>query len=184
MNKKTLKVVGLLAFATFLLTACSTRTVRGSGDLISETRAVSNFDRVNLNGSGEVIITQGEEESLVVETDDNIMEYVTTQVRGGTLELGFDSTKVMNIDPTQLTFTLHLKELAGLDIDGSGKYIADDLYSDTADIKLDGSGRVTVWVAESLDARVNGSGSVSYYGTPTVNSTGSGSGTLNSLGEK
>ncbi|MEZ4663689.1 MAG: DUF2807 domain-containing protein [Caldilineaceae bacterium] len=37
---------------------------------------------MELSGSGDVILTQGETKSLTVETDDNIMQYVTTNVRG------------------------------------------------------------------------------------------------------
>ena len=243
MSTKILKVVSMFVFVVFLVTACSTRTVRGSGDLISEAREVSNFDRVNLSGLGEVLITQSGQESLVVETDDNLMEYIMTDVRGGTLMLGIDPTKVMLIDPTQLMFTLQVKDLEGLDISGSGsikaesietdsldvgvsgsgnalidsciagevavdisgsgvvelageaaqqrvdisgsgKYVAGDLYSDTADVKISGSGDVTLWVDESLDARLSGSSSLNYYGQPTVNSSGSGSSTVKSLGEK
>ena len=74
--------------------------------MVSESRDVSGFDRVSLSGSGEVIITQSGEESLSVETDDNIMQYVKTEVRGGTLYLDIDAQGVAVLSPTRLTFTL------------------------------------------------------------------------------
>ena len=40
------------------------RTIKGSGNVVTEERTVSGFDRVALSGFGKVIITQGEEESL------------------------------------------------------------------------------------------------------------------------
>ena len=45
-------------------------TVRGSGNVVTEEREVSGFERVALSGVGQVIVTQGEEEALTVETDD------------------------------------------------------------------------------------------------------------------
>jgi DNA-binding NarL/FixJ family response regulator len=42
--------------AILAITACNVRTVRGSGDLITETRDVSGFDSISLSGSGEVIL--------------------------------------------------------------------------------------------------------------------------------
>ena len=71
------------------------RTIKGSGNVVTEERDVSGFDRVALSGFGEVIITQGDKESLTVETDDNLMRYIETKVRGGTLELGFTDDDIL-----------------------------------------------------------------------------------------
>ncbi len=71
-----------------------------------------------------------------------------------------------------------------IDISGSGEYRAGDLQSETAKIKISGSGDVTLWVIESLDANVSGSGSVNYYGHPQTSLSSSGSGKIKSLGEK
>lgn len=38
--------------------------VTGSGEIVTETRTVSNFDEVNLDGSGSVFITGGETRSI------------------------------------------------------------------------------------------------------------------------
>ena len=46
--------------------------VRGSGDIETEERDVSGFDEVYLSGIGNLIVTQGEEESLVIEADDKL----------------------------------------------------------------------------------------------------------------
>lgn len=169
MNTNTLKIVGLFAFILFMLTACSTRIVRGSGNLISDTRTISNFDRINLNGSGKVIIIQGEEESLLVETDDNIMEYVTTEIHGSTLELDFDFTRVMTIDPTQITFTLHVKDLAGLNVSGSGDIIAQSIETDNLDVDVSSSGSVRIdsCTAGEVTVKINGSGQVEMAGEAT-----------------
>ena len=40
--------------------------LRGSGNIVTETRGVSDFDRVSMTGSGRVIITQSDVESLTV----------------------------------------------------------------------------------------------------------------------
>ena len=88
MNTKNLKVFGLLTIGLLFITACGLGTIQGSGDVITESRDVSGFDSVSLSGIGRVIITQGDDESLTIETDDNLMKYITSEVRDGTLELG------------------------------------------------------------------------------------------------
>lgn len=162
MSKRSLSVIGLLAILIVLLSACNLAGLRGSGDLITETRNVSNFDRISLSGSGNVIITQNGEESLVVETDDNIMEYVTTEVRGGTLELGFSSARAGGISPTRLTFTLSVDNLEGLTVSGSGDIEAEGIETDSLEINVSGSGdiRVDSLTADLVEAQISGSGEI------------------------
>ena len=77
MNKKILVVLIMLSLATFACSAVTfninpPQTVRGSGNVVSETRAVSGFSALSLEGSGDVDVTFGNSESAVVEADDNI----------------------------------------------------------------------------------------------------------------
>ena len=70
----------LIALFTLMIvsSACNVtsifiRTIDGSGNIVTESREVRGFDRVNLSGFGEVIIEVGDEESLTISTDDNII---------------------------------------------------------------------------------------------------------------
>ena len=76
MSTSIVTVIAVLAIGISLVGAKTIDRVKGSGKLITESREVREFDRIVLNGSGEVVITQGDEESLSVETDDNIMPYI------------------------------------------------------------------------------------------------------------
>lgn len=75
-----------MTLTALLFTACLGK--RGSGNLITEEREVSDFDRVELASDGELMLTQGGSESLIIEAEDNVMSYITSEVRGGTLVLG------------------------------------------------------------------------------------------------
>ncbi len=153
-----------LILIVLLLGACGLRGVRGSGDLVTESRNVSGFDRIAVSGSGEVIITQDGTESLTVETDDNVIEYITTEVKGRTLELGFKDTVLAW--PTRLTFNLHLKDLAGLDISGSGDMEAESIETDRLEIRTSGSGDVQIesLTAGDVEIRISGSGDIELAG--------------------
>ena len=85
MCKKRILLVLLLLGTIFVVTACGATIIKGSGNLITETRQVSNFDSIDLSGSGEVIVTQGGSESLTIETDDNVMEHVKAEVVGAAI---------------------------------------------------------------------------------------------------
>src|SRR5690242_12646963 len=55
-------------------------TVHGSGNVVTEARPVSGFDRVSVSGAGQLKVTQGDAESLTIETDDNLLPYIRSEV--------------------------------------------------------------------------------------------------------
>jgi len=169
MNTRIGRAVGLLAIVILLISACGIGIIRGSGNLVTESRNVSDFDRVDLSGSGEVVIIQGEEESLTVEADDNIMPYVTTEVRGGTLQLALDAEGARSISPTRLRFTVGVKDLAGLEVSGSGSATSTGIDTERLDIDVSGSGdvRIDSLAAEAVGVQLSGSGDVELRGEVT-----------------
>ncbi|KAF0109076.1 MAG: hypothetical protein FD146_120 [Anaerolineaceae bacterium] len=226
-----------------LVSACGVAPVFGSGKVVTETRDVSGFDKVSVSGGGELVIIQDGTESVTVETDDNLMQYVVAEVRGGTLNLYLDNDGMSNFQPTRLVFTVHVKNLTGvttsgawdftaaeietdnLDISvsgtgsvdigmltannltvtfggagemdaagqvtsqsvtigGTGEYRAADLKSETAEVKISGTGEATLWVTDSLTVDISGAGSVQYYGSPQTNINTSGAGDVQRLGDK
>ena len=73
------------------LTACQTvfnttiEAIRGSGNVITAPRSVSGFSSIQVNLGAELVLTQGNGESLNVEADDNLMPYILTDVHNGKL---------------------------------------------------------------------------------------------------
>lgn len=73
-------VVSAAAAVTCLaLGACDELGVgtRGSGTVITESRDLSDFNEVVLQGSGEVVVTVDGTEALTIEAEDNIMPLLT-----------------------------------------------------------------------------------------------------------
>ncbi len=165
MCKKRLLLVLLLLVAILSVTACDANFVRGSGDLITETRDVSNFDSIALSGSGEVVISQGGGESLTIETDDNVMEHVKAEVVGGTLELGFEEGFNL-VDYTRLIFTVGVDDLTSLSISGSGDIESDEIETDRLEATVTGSGDIQIGTltADEVKARITGSGDMDLTG--------------------
>jgi hypothetical protein len=135
--------------------------IRGSGNVIAETRLVNDFNRVSLTGVGDVIITQGERESLVVETDDNIMRYIKSEVRNGTLVLGFADEVRSNeykLDPSEIRFNLMVKEISGLDVSGVGYIQIMSYYAGELELQITGVADIvgTSLNMESLEIVING----------------------------
>jgi hypothetical protein len=72
-----------------LATPTSIPTIVGSGNVASQSRAVSGFVAVTVTAPLRVVLEQAESESLVVTADDNVIPVVQSEVRDGRLFLGF-----------------------------------------------------------------------------------------------
>ena len=175
--KRNLLILSLVT-AAFALSACSitvTRNpdadltiTRGSGTLTSETRQVSDFDAVQIDGFGKLIITQGETESLKIEAEDNILPHITSQVKGKTLYLGLDNNRWQSsFFPTEsVTFYLTVKNLQSIDLSGAAEIQMDALHTDNMKLNVSGAGNVEIKAlnAESLKVSYSGAGKCSLGG--------------------
>jgi hypothetical protein len=164
-----MKLKILIASFVILLasTACGVsfhlgdNAINGSGNRVTETREVSGFDEVLLAGSGELYLEQGAEESLTVTADDNIMQYLKTDVEGDTLVLGFKDNVNVSLR-TPVVFKLTVRDLTSVTLAGSGKVVAQPLDTTKLTINLPGSGEMRFEKVEtgSLHATIAGSGTI------------------------
>jgi hypothetical protein len=86
-----MKKIALFSLVIFLFASgCREITgprVRGSGNIITENRNETGFNRIDVSGAIDVFIKQDSTTSVKVEADDNIMEYVIVNTSGSTLEI-------------------------------------------------------------------------------------------------
>jgi len=173
MNTKNLKVICLLIIGLFLITACGLSTIQdsldvitGSGNVITESRQVSGFNGVSHIGIGRVIITQGDTESLTIKADDNLMKYITSEVKNDTLELGFDEN--VRFDSTSsITFTVGAIGIAEIGSTGTGSIELDELGTKNLHILKTGTGSISIGSLTATDLVVNadGTGKIEIAGT-------------------
>lgn len=151
-----------------LVTACNTRVIRGSGEVVTETREVSGFDGISLSGSGEVVIIQNGNESLTIETDDNVMEHIEARVENGELKIGVESGFSI-LSTTRLIFTVEVDDLKNVAISGSGDIESESIETDYLGAKISGSGDVQIsdLTAVEVYISISGSGEVDLAGKAT-----------------
>lgn len=134
------------------------RGIKGSGDLITEERDVKSFKRIESNGAADIYVTVGEELSVKVTFDDNIIDLIETEVRGKTLKIGsrenYSSRRTCKIEIT-------VPELERVYLRGSGDIFVERLDSEFFEFKLSGSGSlVAEGSTDELDLRLSGSGEI------------------------
>lgn len=162
--------VSLLVLSVLLMTACmpgpaifgGRHVVQGSGYVVAEARPVSGFDRVSLHDIGLVLLNQGDQEALTVETDDNLLPFVRTEVRDGTLVLSFgdESGKTSLHTSHGIKYYLTVQDIVGLELADSGNLQAASLNVDHLEVVVRDSGDLEVdsLKAKTLEARISDSG--------------------------
>jgi hypothetical protein len=180
MRKSFIQMLAISAVG-LLLAACVTwsggSAVKGSGKVVSEVRNVSGFERVSVSGSGLLSIVQGDQESLTIEADDNLLPLIKSYVAGGTLRIGPEN---VNLNPSrQIHYSLQLKSLKELELSGSLEAEAPSLQTDHLLVSISGSGKVQLprLTANDLEVRVSGAGDIQIGGKvthQTIDISGSG----------
>lgn len=172
-----------LLVLVFALSACQFNApegLTGSGKLVSQTFDVRAFDQVNLRTSGVLYINQGDDFSLTVEADDNILPILKVDVENGVLTLR-TSAEVTSLQSETIVYRVTLPEMRAIDLSGSADVRVEDFKAEALKINLSGSGDVTIknLDAASLSVRISGSGLVEVAGaTQALDVLVSGSGDL------
>ena len=186
MKSKKIFLITALLLLSLVLMACSIpviKVVKGSNVMATESRDVGNFDAIQLDGAGKLVITQGETMALQIEAEDNILPYLESSVVGNTLELGFqDHFWQRTLLPTEtITYSLVVTDLNALTFNGAGDLEMNQLATDELSIVVNGAGQVQIndLTANSLKIQINGTGDVSVAGEVTTQAIGiDGAGTV------
>lgn len=146
-----------------LLHGCSMFCEKGSGNVIRKEFDVTAFSELDIQDIGTVYISQGDNCSMTIETDDNIMEMVEAKVKGDELKISTGSC-VENL--TKFDIYITLRELKELEISGSVEVFGKTMIeTGKLEILADGSGDIILDIdAEELETEISGSGKVRLKG--------------------
>jgi hypothetical protein len=150
--------------------------------MITETRDVRDFDEVLVQGRGDLILEQGDVESVAIEADAAVMPHVKAAVEGRRLVLGLEHWWDSLLFPlAPLRFRVSAVTVKRVTISGSGTVKAEGLRSDDLRLDISGSGdmafpqltagAVSLGIsgggkmmvsgeAESVAVRISGSGNI------------------------
>jgi len=140
---------------------------RGSGNVITQTREVSGFEAVNLEYPAQVLIKQGNRESLKIEAEDNLLPNLKTRVRNGTLEIFYKRENGKHVNPTKtVRITIVVKDLTDVEFTSAGELIIEKLDTDKLDVSLSGAGNLKFddIQVKALHVSLSGAGSVTASG--------------------
>lgn len=138
--------------------------VEGNGPTITQELILDDFTKIKLKISADVYLSQGSEQKVEVEGQQNIIHQLDLDVNGETWEIEFDDC-VRNHDG--LKIYIIIPEIKELNISGSGEiYSENDLAVGDLRLRISGSGDMDLSISEStgIDTKISGSGEIKLQG--------------------
>ena len=182
-------LVLLVPLVLMTVTACGfygVDRVKGSGNLVTETREVGPFTRIDVGGGANVQLTVDPNltQSVSVTYDDNVIEFIFTEVSGDTLIIdtrgSFSTTGGHGRLVTVITDRIDVIEASGgADVTGHG--VTDsywlrasggsdvdlvDLLASSVEIDASGGSQASVFASESITGEASGAADVEIFGSP------------------
>ncbi len=161
---KTARTLLIALIVPVLFTSC--QKINGKGDVISESRTVTGYHGIGLSTDASVYLTSGDEYSLEVLAQENLMPYIQTVIENGILVIKFKNGVHMgHHEPISVYITA--PGISSLAVSGSGKIdVTNDWMGSSMELTISGSGdiRLGYVTCNTLRATISGSGNISAQG--------------------
>ena len=146
----------------------SKNKVKGNGTITTKTVAITPYNHLNVVGSMDITLVEGDETSITVTTDENVHEYVEITSGGGVLKISLKNVTSLSTKKG-IKITVPFRDLNEVSLVGSGDIQSDKrINADIFMVSLTGSGDITLEInSQQIDAKLTGSGDVSLKGTAT-----------------
>ncbi len=181
-----MKKTAILSLVVVFTISCSAqwgKGIKGNGNTVSIDRSVGVYDGIAVSGWFDVDLVDGKEGELTLEGEDNLLEYIITEVENGKLVI--KTEKGVNLKPSSwkdgIRITVPVQNIDALSLSGSADIVGKTTLK-ASDFKtaMSGSGDITLDLeTESLSASMSGSGDMNLSGkTKNFDATISGSGDI------
>lgn len=169
----------LLIIGFSVISSCNREIIYGNGKIIAENRSVSGFTGINATGDFDIIVSFSSNTSFKVETYENILPFVKSEIVDEVLNISYDAgsqviqgrariyLSLPNLSGLELKGNPRAKILGNFDstnfylaLNGSGKVDLDAGHIDRLDISNSGSFRINAFntSATTCDISMEGSG--------------------------
>ncbi len=128
--------------------------VTGSGTSKTEQRNVTGFRAIEASGAVNLEVDAQKDFSVTVEADDNLLQYIKTEVSGDTLKIYSEG----KISPTtKFNVKISMPALEGLDVSGASDAKIVNVKADSLELKASGASDVII-NGEAKELKANASG--------------------------
>lgn len=143
----------------------SSKKIKGNGNVVTVDRTTSDYEGIAIGGSFDVILIKGKEGNISIEGEENLIPYIQTEVKRGTLQIKFE--KSINVRTTRrLTVTVTYDDIDMISLGGSGNIKSKGtIKANKFKVSIGGSGNITLDVeADDISSNIGGSGNIKLSG--------------------
>jgi hypothetical protein len=176
---QTRSALSCILLVALLLSGCgvielgkNVKTIHASDTFMSDKRAVSSFNAIDIRTFGNVLLSQGSNESVTVQGSDNVVPLIKTRVLDGVLVIETDEP--VNVTgmkgKNSLTFIIQAVDLKAITVSGLAEVNMDRLSTPTLDLAMSGAGMVKMdgLTTENLKLTLSGAGGMRISGEATM----------------
>ncbi|MBN1387314.1 MAG: DUF2807 domain-containing protein [Bacteroidales bacterium] len=166
MKNLKLALIPLLCVATV---ACADaqwgKRVTGNGNVEKEERKATEFTGVSTSSAIDVYLSQGNNHRIVVEADENLLEYIVTEVKDDVLRVYPDDVSILRAERMRVYVTI--KNVEYISTSSAGDVIGETpVKSENLKISASSSGDVKLEVyAKELKLKTSSAGDIILKGT-------------------
>lgn len=160
------------------------KRVRGNGNVVKETREVGTFDAISVSHIFTVSLVPGDEGSLTVEGEENLLEYVVTKVSGNRLEITVKKGYQLQVSAGKkdgIRVVVPVRDLSEASASGASDLTSTfALKADRFKTSVSGAADIRLQLdAGDVEAEMSGAGTLKLSGTArSVDINGSGAADL------
>ena len=140
--------------------------IKGSGNIVTRTIDAPDFDRVDAARAVKVVITGKATDKITIQADDNIMEYVVVEAKGGRLTATIDKS-VNNVSNADVTVTVPANgRIRALDASSAARITSDvTLTADKFSIDASSAARIDATVKSTTCAVASSASKITLKGS-------------------
>ena len=164
MNKIRLLTASFLILAMAVACQAQTRkTVNGNNNVVTKEREAGSFSGIKVSTGIDVYLKQGNQQSLKVEADENLHEYIMTEINGDVMHIYTDAN-IRSARTKKVYITM--KEIKSVKATSAGDVIGESpVKTDEIEISASSAGDIKLEIyAENIEVNVSSSGDVTLSG--------------------
>lgn len=166
-NIRSITALLIILCTTISLQAQNRNTVYGNNKVVKKDREAGSFDGLRVSSGIDVYLKQGDKETIVVEADENLHEYILTENEGGILRV---YTEVNIRDAEEKKVYVTMKNIRSVKASSAGDVIGESaIKSDEMELSASSAGDIKLEVyARELDVDISSSGDMTLTGEADI----------------
>ncbi len=180
---KNLKVFTVILLFLSLASASNAQfweSVRGNHNVVTKERNTDSFTGIRVSSGVDVFLKQGNNISVSVEADENLHEYIITEVKSGVLHVYVDDVSIRDAERKRVHVTM--KEINSIRTTSAGDVVGETpIKAGNLELGASSAGNISLEVtADEIEVNISSSGDITLSGeAATLDANLSSAGDLN-----